>query len=125
MYAWEAIQNSLNYIEDHLSESIKIETLANVASLSPYYFQRLFRRLVGKPVYEYVKLRRLAKASEALKSKEKRIIDAALAYGFSDHAGFTRAFIDTYGITPETAIRRGKKRNNPEEMTLFHICNWL
>jgi AraC family transcriptional regulator len=101
MHAWEAIQNSLNYIEDHLSENIKMETLANVAALSPYYFQRLFGRLVKKPVNEYVKLRRLAKASEALKNKEKRIIDVALDYGFSDHANFTRAFKEAYGITPD------------------------
>lgn len=46
MHAWEAIQNSLNYIEDHLSENIKIKTLANAASLSLYYFQRLFRWIV-------------------------------------------------------------------------------
>lgn len=101
MHAWEAIQNSLNYIEDNLSVNIKMETLANVASLSPYYFQRLFGRLVKKSVNEYVRLRRLAKASEALKSKEKRIIDVALDYGFSDHANFTRAFKDAYGITPD------------------------
>lgn len=101
MHSWEAIQNSLNYIEDHLSENIKIDTLANVATLSPYYFQRLFGRLVKKPVNEYVKLRRLAKASEALKSKEKRIVDVALDFGFSDHSNFTRAFKDAYGITPE------------------------
>lgn len=101
MHAWEAIQNSLNYIEDHLSENIKMDTLANVAALSPYYFQRLFGRLVKKSVNEYVRLRRLAKASEALKSKEKRIIDVALDYGFSDHANFTRAFKDAYGITSE------------------------
>jgi methylphosphotriester-DNA--protein-cysteine methyltransferase len=56
MHAWEAIQNSLNYIEDHLSENIKIETLANVAALSPYYFQRLFGRLVKKSANEYVRL---------------------------------------------------------------------
>lgn len=101
MYAWEAVQNSLNYIEDHLPENIKVETLANVASLSPYYFQRLFNRLVKKSVNEYVRLRRLAKASEALKDKEKRILDVALDYGFSDHANFTRAFKDAYGITPD------------------------
>lgn len=101
MHAWEAIQNSLNYIEEHLSEDIKIETLANVATLSPYYFQRLFGRLVKKSVNEYVRLRRLEKASEALKSKEKRIIDVALDYGFSDHANFTRAFKNAYGITPD------------------------
>ncbi len=101
MHAWEAIQNSLNYIEDHLSENIMIEALAKEASLSQYYFQRLFGRLVKKSVNEYVRLRRLAKASEDLKNKEKRIIDVALDYGFSDHANFTRAFKDAYGITPD------------------------
>ena len=101
MHAWKAIQKSLNYIEDHLSSDIKIDSLANVAALSPYYFQRLFGRLVKKSVNEYVKLRRLAKASEDLKNNEKRIIDIALDYGFSDHANFTRAFKDAYGITPD------------------------
>ena len=101
MHAWEAIQNSLNYMEEHLTENMKIDTLANVASLSPYYFQRLFRRLVKKPVNEYVRMRRLAKASEELKNTEKRIIDVALDYGFTDHASFTRAFKDAYGMTPD------------------------
>ncbi|MGB4657885.1 MAG: DUF3788 family protein [Mobilitalea sp.] len=101
MQAWEAIQDSLNYMEEHLSENIEIETLAEVAALSPYYFQRLFGRLVKKPVYEYLKLRRLANASEDLKNKEKRILDVALDYGFSDHANFTRAFKEAYDLTPE------------------------
>lgn len=101
MHAWEAIQNSLNYIEDHLSENIKMETLANVAALSPYYFQRLFRRLVKKSVNDYVRLRKLAKATETLKNVEKRIIDVAFEYGFSDHGNFTRAFKEAYGITPD------------------------
>lgn len=101
MYAWEAIQKSIDYIENNFSEDIKIETLSNVASLSPYYFQRLFARLIKKPVKEYLKLRRLAKASEELKNKNKLILDIALDCGFSDHANFTRAFRETYGITPE------------------------
>lgn len=101
MHAWEAIQKSLDYIEDNLAEDIKIETLANVAALSPYYFQRLFARLVKKPVNEYVKLRRLAKACEALKNKGKRILDIALDCGFSEHANFTRAFKGAYRITPD------------------------
>ncbi|WP_349947498.1 AraC family transcriptional regulator [Lacrimispora sp. BS-2] len=91
----------MNYIEDHLSENIKMEALANVASLSPYYYQRLFGRLVKKSVNEYVRLRRLAKASEVLKCKKKRIIDVTIDYGFSDHANFTRTFKDAYSITPD------------------------
>lgn len=100
MYAWEAVQNSLNYIEDHLSEKMEIETLSKVAALSPYYYQRLFSRLVNTSVNDYIRLRRLAKASEYLKCKDKRIVDIAAELGFSDQANFTRAFKDAYGITP-------------------------
>lgn len=101
MHAWEAIEQSLNFIEEHLTEEISTEELANTVGLSPFYFQRLFKRLVNKPVQEYVKLRRLAKVIENLGDSEQRILDVALDYGFSSHANFTRAFKETYGITPE------------------------
>ena len=101
MHAWEAIEQSLAFIEENLTEEIPTEKLASTAGLSPFYFQRLFKRLVNKPVQEYVKLRRLAKAVESLGNTERRILDVALDYGFSSHANFTRAFKETYGITPE------------------------
>lgn len=46
MHAWEAIQKSVDYIEDNLTEEIPIDKLAEIANLSPFYFQRLFSRLV-------------------------------------------------------------------------------
>ena len=101
MHAWEAIERSLTFIEEHLAEELSTEELASTAGLSPFYFQRLFKRLVKKTVQEYVKLRRLAKVIEDLGGSEKRILDAALDYGFSSHANFTRAFKEAYGITPE------------------------
>ena len=82
MYAWEAIEQSLTFIEEHLTEEIYTEELANIAGLSPFYFQRLFKRLVNKPVQEYVKLRRLAKVIENLGNTKQRILDVALDYGF-------------------------------------------
>lgn len=101
MHAWETIDQSLNYIEEHLSGEISTEELADMVGLSQFYYQRLFKRLVRKPVQEYVKLRRLAKVIEGLKDTDRRILDIALDYGFSSHANFTRAFKETYGITPE------------------------
>ncbi|WP_291651757.1 AraC family transcriptional regulator [Clostridium sp.] len=100
MNAWEAIQTSVDYIEKHLQEDISAERLANMVSLSPFYFQRLFKRLVNKPLQEYVKLRRMSKIIEKLKENEQRILDLALDYGFSSHANFSRAFKEVYGITP-------------------------
>ncbi len=65
MHAWDSIQSTLQCIEDNLSKTIEIDNLAEVAHLSPFYYQRLFSRLVGKPVMEYAKLRRLAQASDS------------------------------------------------------------
>lgn len=101
MHAWEQIQLTLDYLDAHLEEDIRIEALAKMAALSPFYYQRLFKRLVKTPVAEYVKLRRMAKATEALLQKDKRILDLALELGFSSHEHFTRTFKDTFGMTPE------------------------
>lgn len=101
MYAWEQVQQTIEFIENHLSEKISIETLANKAALSPFYYQRLFSRLVKKPVAEYVKLRRMAKSIELLQQKDRRILDVALELGFSTHEHFTRTFKAAFGMTPE------------------------
>ncbi len=101
MHAWEAIQNTLEFLETHLHEKIDIEELAKVAALSPFYYQRLFSRLVKCPVREYVKHRRLARACEELADKRRRILDIALDVGFLSHETFTRAFKEAFGMTPE------------------------
>lgn len=101
MHAWEQLQITLDYIDTHLEEKLKIEELAQMAALSPFYYQRLFKRLVKKPVMEYIKLRRMAKATEALLQQDKRILDIAMELGFASHEQFTKNFKDTFGLTPE------------------------
>lgn len=110
MHAWEQIQQTIEFIEHHLGEDIDIENLAKMASLSPFYYQRLFSRLVKKPVAEYIKLRRMAKATEAVLQKDKRILDVALELGFSTHEHFSRTFKDTFGMTPD------EYRKNPQTL---------
>lgn len=112
MHAWEQIQLTVDYIEEHLSEKIIIGELAQIASLSPFYYQRLFSRLVKRPVNEYIKLRRLAKASEAMLNHKKRILDIALDFEFSSHETFTRAFKDTFGMTPDEYRANPVRLNN-------------
>ncbi|HWT77102.1 MAG TPA: AraC family transcriptional regulator [Mobilitalea sp.] len=114
MRAWDSIQNTIHYIEENLSEKIDIDDLSKKANLSPFYFQRLFNRLVGKPAMEYIKLRRLANAADYLiMNNNNRIIDVAMEFGFENHETFTRAFKATYGMTPENY------RNNPRQLSHF------
>ncbi len=113
MHAWEAIQKTLDYIEEHIGEDMQIEELAKIAALSPFYFQRLFTRLVKASVRDYIKLRRLAKSVALLRNKNNRIIDIAMEYGFGSHETFTRAFKETYSITPS------QYRNKPVGLQNF------
>lgn len=101
MHAWEAIQKAVDYIEENIKENLTSEKLADVAGLSPFYFQRLFTRLVKTPVGEYVKKRRLARACEVLSDKNKRILDIALEFSFNSHESFTKTFKSAFGITPD------------------------
>ncbi len=119
MHAWEAIQNTVDYIEENLNQALEIEALAKVAALSPFYYQRLFSRLVKRPVREYIRLRRLACACKPLADKGSRILDIALMYGFQSHEAFTRAFKEAYGITPE------QYRANPVTLVSMNKPNLL
>ena len=123
MHAWEQIQQTLDYIENHLGGDIRMEQLANMASLSLFYYQRLFTRLVKKPPAEYIRLRRLAKAAEALLEKDTRILDVALELGFSSHEHFTRSFKAAFGITPNQYRRHPQTLNRmtKPELLLHYV----
>jgi len=101
MEAWDSISKVANYIEENLGNKITIEELSKIAYLSPFYFQRLFKRLVDTTVMEYIKFRRLAKISEELKlNSDGNILDMCLKYGFENHETFSRNFKEAYGMTP-------------------------
>ena len=93
--------------------------MAEIASLSLFYYQRLFTRLVKCSVREYIKLRRLSRACEALLHRQSRILDVALDFGFNSHETFTRAFKEAYGITP------AQYRDKPVELESFDKPNLL
>lgn len=113
MHAWESIQKTLDYIEKNSSETLRIEDLATIAHLSPFYYQRLFKRLTGVSVNEYINKRRLAQAASYLSNHQDKIVDVAFRFGYENHETFTRNFKETFGMTPETY------RKNPVILNLF------
>lgn len=99
MKCYDDMQKVIDYIEEHIDEELSIDRLSEMAMLSKFYFQRLFLKLVGVNVMKYVRLRRVARASEDIKVGEK-ITDIAFKYGFNNLETFIRAFKSVYDLTP-------------------------
>lgn len=95
----EMIYNCLKYIDDNLGENLCVTDIASFFGYSKYHFSRIFKHQTNVSVMEYVKTRRLIKASEAI-IKGERIIDIALCFGWQTHNGFTKAFKMKFGFSP-------------------------
>lgn len=103
----ERLNASLNYIEEHLSEVIEIDDLAQIACCSSYHYQRMFTYIAGIPLSEYLRRRRISIAAVELQQSEIKIIDLALKYGYNSPTAFNRAFQSVHGIAPSAVRKAG------------------
>lgn len=103
----ERLNASLNYIEEHLSEVIEIDDLAQIACCSSYHYQRMFTYIAGIPLSEYLRRRRMSIAAVELQQSEIKIIDLSLKYGYNSPTAFNRAFQSVHGIAPSAVRKAG------------------
>ena len=96
------MNEALLYMEDNLDGEISIEKAARLARCSQYHFQRMFSYVIGVPLSEYLRRRRITKAASDLQKGDK-VIDVALRYGYESPTAFNRAFQAIHGISPSVA----------------------
>ena len=98
---------ALGYIEAHLDTDIHYEKAARIACCSTFHFQRMFTYIVGVPLSEYIRRRRLTLAVFDLQRTDDKIIDIALKYGYESPTAFNRAFQSIHGLSPSAAKQQG------------------
>ena len=96
----ETAKNMKQYLDTHLEETVSLETLSEISSMSRYQLLRLFTREVGVSPYRYLQSIRIAQAKVLLEQGEA-IGKVALDCGFSDQSHFTNYFKSFIGITPK------------------------
>lgn len=94
------LDHVLEYIEAYLDKKLVVKELADQASMSQFYFSRLFRTSMNKTPHQYVIERRVERAKQFLKNKEQSILSIAIACGFSNQGHLTNHFKRLTGITP-------------------------
>lgn len=110
MSTWiEGLQSAIEYMEENLTEDIKIKDVAEKAYVSEFHFQRIFTVLCGFSVAEYIRNRRMTMAARELAGSEIKVIDIAIKYGYDSPDSFARSFTRFHGITPSAAREKGAK----------------
>lgn len=98
-----AVYNILGYINEHYSEDLSLDYLANKFFISKYHLSREFQRLVGTSVHRYIIQKRLVMAKQMLSEG----IPSSEVYqhcGFGDYSNFYRAFKAEYQISPKDYV---------------------
>ena len=93
-------ENALEWIEEHLVESPKIDEIAYAVHLSPRQFMRRFRAAYGTTPHRYITRRRQQIAQKMLVSQDDTITEIAETLGFPSINTFSRWFKKTSGVSP-------------------------
>ncbi len=108
------IKLAVKYIEEHINESISMDMLLELTNLSYSHFNYLFKQGTGFPPKNYVYLRSMHRAAQFLVCGES-VSKVAKRYGYNKLGNFTRAFTNTFGISPQSYIKvMTEKQVEPE-----------
>lgn len=99
----------IDLIEKDLSFNYSIEMLAKEVGYSKYHIHKMFTNVVGIPVHQYIKKRRLSEAAKRLLCTDDGVLDIALDVGYESQQAFTKAFTTVFKLSPRAFRHKVRK----------------
>lgn len=96
----QPIEEVIHYIRSNVGKDITLEELADVASLSVYYFAHLFKHHTGFSPMEYVTNTRLERTKILLVRTTKSVAEIAYEVGYSSSSSLINMFMKKVGVSP-------------------------
>jgi len=87
------------YLNQHLSEEISLDQIAERFFISKHHLNKIFRKATGTTVFDYL-LRKRVIAAQQLLINGSSAQSAAAASGFKDYSAFYRSYTRILGHSP-------------------------
>ena len=104
-YKQEKIKDITEYINNHLTEKISLEDIANHFYLTRQYLCRLFKQSTGFTVNKYISYKRIVLVRE-LHLGGIPLSLACEKAGFSDYSAFYRAYYKIMNVPPREGMSK-------------------
>ena len=101
----DRVQMSLAFARENLASDLSVESLAEVACLSPRQFSRVFREETGQSPAKAIERLRVEAARLSMETTRHPIEVIARETGFGDRERMRQAFLRAFGQSPQ-AIQR-------------------
>src|SRR5712692_8627425 len=102
----QAVERVIRAMHTYLDELLTLEDLASVACLSPYYFNRVFRRLIGIAPGEFLSALRFQMARRLLLTTPLSVTYICFEVGYTSTGSFTSRFTQLVGLSPRLLRQR-------------------
>ncbi len=93
------------FIAQRYTQPLSVEEIGEVVGLHPNYAMNLFKKTFGITLVNYITQHRVSHAQRLLATTDAKIVDIALASGFTSTSRFNAAFDAECGCSPR-AYRR-------------------
>ncbi|MCU6733816.1 helix-turn-helix domain-containing protein [Diplocloster agilis] len=132
-YRIDDIVSVIEYMEEHLTEKLNLDRVADAVHYSKYHLHRMFTGAVGITLHEYLNRRRLTQSAKLLVFSDKNILDIALLAGYESQQAFTNIFTAMYKMPPSRYREKEKfyplqlKYNLKGNFEMLHVkdqINW-
>ena len=95
------ILSTQDFINNNYNRDLSMEMLASMVYLTPDYLNRLFKKSTGKSLSQYIRQVRMEKASELLRTTNRKVIDIGASVGYANYSYFCQCFREYFGKSPE------------------------
>lgn len=104
---YDRIERAIHYLEQHAREQPALERVAQAVGLSPFHFQRLFRRWAGVSPKRFLQYLTIEHAKAALADGQS-VLAATYAAGLSGPGRLHDLFVTVDAMTPGEFKREGR-----------------